>query len=71
MQRFTKEFFTIFKPDITGKYTLSIYNLGNSPASIGGLFGDLPSLTTITTHNVTNTRTTTAQFGTVSVSGSC
>jgi uncharacterized RDD family membrane protein YckC len=39
---FTKQFFTTFKPDITGKYTVSIYNLGNSPASIGVLVGNLP-----------------------------
>jgi uncharacterized RDD family membrane protein YckC len=39
---FTKQFFTTFKPDITGKYTVSIYNLGNSPVSIGVLAGNLP-----------------------------
>ena len=39
---FTKQFFTTFKPDITGKYTITIYNLGNSPVSIGVLVGNLP-----------------------------
>ena len=39
---FTKGFFTTFKPDITGKYTVTIYNLGNSPVSIGVLAGNLP-----------------------------
>ncbi|MFZ0896435.1 MAG: RDD family protein [Candidatus Nitrosopolaris sp.] len=39
---FTKEFFTTFKPDITGKYTITIYNLGNSAVSISVLAGNLP-----------------------------
>src|SRR5947209_4957732 len=39
---FTKQIFTTFKPDITGKYTVTIYNLGNSPVSIGVLAGNLP-----------------------------
>jgi uncharacterized RDD family membrane protein YckC len=39
---FTKQFFTTFKPDITGKYTVTIYNLGDSPVSIGVLAGNLP-----------------------------
>jgi hypothetical protein len=39
---FTKQFFTTFKPDITGKYIVTIYNLGNSPVSIGVLAGNLP-----------------------------
>ena len=39
---FAKQFFTTFKPDITGKYTVTIYNLGNSPVSIGVLAGNLP-----------------------------
>ena len=39
---FTKQFFTTFKPDIVGKYTLTVYNLGNSPVSIGVLVGNLP-----------------------------
>ena len=39
---FTRQFFTTFKPDITGKYTITIYNLGNSPVSIGVLVGNLP-----------------------------
>jgi hypothetical protein len=43
---FTKQFFTTFKPDITGKYTITIYNLGNSPVSIGVLVGSLPLIGT-------------------------
>ena len=39
---FTKQIFTTFKPDITGKYTVTIYNLGNSPVSISVLAGNLP-----------------------------
>ena len=39
---FTKQIFTTFKPDITGKYIVTIYNLGNSPVSIGVLAGNLP-----------------------------
>jgi RDD family len=39
---FAKQFFTTFKPDITGKYTITVYNLGNSPVSIGVLVGNLP-----------------------------
>lgn len=40
--QFTKQIFITFKPDITGKYTITIYNLGNSPVSIGMLAGNLP-----------------------------
>jgi hypothetical protein len=39
---FTKQFFTTFKPDVAGKYTVTIYNLGDSPVSIGVLAGNLP-----------------------------
>jgi uncharacterized RDD family membrane protein YckC len=39
---FTKQIFTTFKPDITGKYTVTIYNLGHTPVSIGVLVGNLP-----------------------------
>jgi uncharacterized RDD family membrane protein YckC len=39
---FSKQFFTTFKPDMTGKYTITIYNLGNTPVSIGVLVGNLP-----------------------------
>jgi len=39
---FTKLFFTTFRPDITGKYIVTIYNLGDSPVSIGVLAGNLP-----------------------------
>jgi uncharacterized RDD family membrane protein YckC len=39
---FTKQFFTTFKPNMTGKYTITISNLGNTPVSIGALIGNLP-----------------------------
>jgi uncharacterized RDD family membrane protein YckC len=39
---FTKQFFTTFKPDVTGKYTITISNLGNTPVGIGVLVGNLP-----------------------------
>ena len=39
---FTKQFVTTIKPDVIGKYTLSINNLGGSLVSIGILFGNLP-----------------------------
>jgi hypothetical protein len=39
---FTKQFFTTFKPDVTGKYTITIQNLGNTTVSIGVLVGNLP-----------------------------
>ena len=39
---FTKQFFMTFKPDIPGKYTVTIYNLGNSNVSIVVLAGNLP-----------------------------
>ena len=39
---FTKQIFTTFKPDITGKYTVTIYNLGHTPVSVGVLVGNLP-----------------------------
>src|ERR1051325_8277930 len=39
---FTKQFFTTFKPNMTGKYTITISNLGNTPISIGALVGNLP-----------------------------
>ena len=61
---------TQLKPVIPGKYTFIIKNTGNSPIDVGITYGSFP-YTTITTHNVTNTRTTTAHFRTVSVSGSC
>jgi hypothetical protein len=57
-------------PDIAGKYTFSIKNLGDIPVNVRLLYGSPPSKIT-TTQNITNTRRTTAQFGTVSVSGSC
>lgn len=58
-------------PDIAGKYTFSIKNFGDSPVNVRIQYGSPPSKITTTTQNTTNTRTTTAQFGTVSVSGSC
>jgi len=39
---FTKELFTTFRPDVTGKYTITLYNVGNSPVSIGVFLGNLP-----------------------------
>lgn len=39
---FTGRFFSTFKPDITGKYTVTIYNLGHTPISAGLLVGNLP-----------------------------
>jgi len=39
---FTKQFFTTFKPDISGKYTVTIYNLGHIPVSVDVLVGNLP-----------------------------
>ena len=35
---FTKQFFMSFKPAFTGKYTVTIYNLGNSNLSIDLIF---------------------------------
>ncbi len=39
---FTGAFFTTFKPDIPGRYTVTIYNLGHTPVSVGVLVGNLP-----------------------------
>ena len=39
---FSKQFFTTFKPDITGKYIATIQNLGNTTVSVGVLVGNLP-----------------------------
>jgi uncharacterized membrane protein len=39
---FKGAFFTTFKPDITGKYTVTVYNLGRTPVSVGVLVGNLP-----------------------------
>jgi uncharacterized RDD family membrane protein YckC len=49
---FTKQFFTTFKPDITGKYTITISNLGNTHVSIGVLVGNLPFIGTNNQVNV-------------------
>ena len=32
----------MFRPDITGKYTVTISNLGGTPVSVGVLVGNLP-----------------------------
>ena len=39
---FSKQFFTTFKADITGKYIATIQNLGNTTVSVGVLVGNLP-----------------------------
>lgn len=39
---FTGRFFSTFKPDITGKYTVTVYNLGHTSVSVGVLVGNLP-----------------------------
>ena len=39
---FSKQFFTTFKPDMTGKYISTIQNLGNTTVSIDVLVGNLP-----------------------------
>jgi len=39
---FTKQFLTTIKPDVIGKYTLTIENQGGSLVSVGILFGNLP-----------------------------
>ena len=49
---FTKQVITTFKPDITGKYTITVYNLGNSPVSIGVLVGNLPFVGTTNQVNI-------------------
>jgi uncharacterized RDD family membrane protein YckC len=49
---FTKQFFTTFKPDTMGKYTITVYNLGNSPVSISILVGNLPFVGTTNQVNI-------------------
>jgi hypothetical protein len=39
---FLKEFFTTFKPETTGKYTLTISNLGRESVNVDGIFGYIP-----------------------------
>jgi hypothetical protein len=39
---FTGQLFTTFKPDIIGKYTVTIYNLEHTPVSVSLLVGNLP-----------------------------
>jgi uncharacterized RDD family membrane protein YckC len=43
---FTKQFIMTFRPAITGQYTVTIYNLGNSNVSIDVLAGNLPFIGT-------------------------
>lgn len=40
--QFTNQFLTTIKPDVIGKYALTIDNLGGSLVNIGILFGNLP-----------------------------
>ncbi|HET7148868.1 MAG TPA: hypothetical protein VFI73_10265 [Candidatus Nitrosopolaris sp.] len=39
---FSSQFLTTIKPDVIGKYTLTIDNIGGSLVSVGILFGNLP-----------------------------
>ena len=39
---FSKDFFTTFKVNSTGKFTLTISNEGTSPVNVDGLFGYIP-----------------------------
>ena len=39
---FSKDFFTTFKPNTTGEYTLLISNLGPNDVNIDGIFGFIP-----------------------------
>jgi hypothetical protein len=39
---FSKDFFTTFKPNMTGEYTLLISNLGLNDVNIDGIFGFIP-----------------------------
>lgn len=41
-KEFPKDYFTTFKPNTTGNYTLTITNLGASIINIDGVFGFLP-----------------------------
>jgi hypothetical protein len=36
------DLFTTFKPDVQGRYTLIITNLGPLPVKVGGIFGYIP-----------------------------
>jgi hypothetical protein len=40
--QFSEIFFTTFKPNMTGEYTLLISNLGSNPINIDGVFGFIP-----------------------------
>jgi hypothetical protein len=40
---FSETFFTTFKPNMTGEYTLLISNLGSNHVNIDGVFGFIPS----------------------------
>jgi hypothetical protein len=39
---FSETFFTTFKPNMTGEYTLLISHLGSNPINIDGVFGFIP-----------------------------
>ena len=41
-KEFPKDYFTTFKPNSTGNYTLTLTNLGTSIINIDGVFGFLP-----------------------------
>jgi hypothetical protein len=40
--KFSEQLFTTFKPEITGKYTSKITNLGTKPVTINAVVGQLP-----------------------------
>jgi hypothetical protein len=63
---FTKQFFTTFKPDITGKYTLTIYNLGHTPVSVGVLVGNSPF---VGSSNQTNLNSLSGIITSISIAG--
>ena len=39
---FLKDFFTTFRVNTVGKFTLTILNQGNSPVNVDGIFGYIP-----------------------------
>jgi hypothetical protein len=59
------------KPDIAGKYTFILKNIGSSPFDAGITYGSATSYTKVVTQHLANTKTTNAKFGGVSVSGTC
>ena len=42
MNEFLKDFFTTFKVNTVGKFTLTISNQGSSPVNVDGVFGYIP-----------------------------